>query len=80
MVVVPAVAILIGATRIRRRVMPAIVRPAGPAGAVRAFHPVIGDKDPAERIAHALEHIAVVLAGLDHNVEVIANSIKSRTL
>ena len=29
------------------------------------------DKDPAERIAHALEHIAVSLAAIDHNLEVL---------
>jgi hypothetical protein len=60
--------------------MPAIVKPSGPAGTVRPFQTVMGDTDPAERIAHALEHIAVSLAALDNNVEVIARSMKGRTL
>jgi hypothetical protein len=51
--------------------MPAIIKPSGPTGALRPFMPVIGDKDPAERIAHALEHIAVVLSAIDHNMEAL---------
>jgi hypothetical protein len=50
--------------------MPAIIKPSGPVGATRPFVPVIGDEDPAERIAHALEHIAVVLSAIDHNLDV----------
>ena len=60
--------------------MPSIVKPSGPQGAKRPFQPVIGDKDPVERAAHALEHIAVVLSALDHNVELIANAIRKRDL
>jgi hypothetical protein len=59
--------------------MPAIVKPAGPVGTVRPFQTVMGDTDPAERIAHALEHIAVSLAALDHNVEALVRSMKGRT-
>lgn len=55
--------------------MPAVIKPSGPGGFVRPFQPVIGDKDPTERIAHALEHIAVVLSGIDHNVQIIAGRI-----
>jgi hypothetical protein len=59
--------------------MPAIVKPSGPSGAVRPFHPTIGENDPAERIAHALEHIAVSLAALDHNIEVLVNRTPKKT-
>jgi hypothetical protein len=58
--------------------MPSIVKPSGPKGATRPFHPVIGDKDPAERIAHALEHIAVVLSAIDHNVDVLATHLTKK--
>jgi hypothetical protein len=51
----------------------AIIKPSGPTGTVRPFLPEIGQNDPAERIAHALEHIAVSLAALDHNFEAFAN-------
>lgn len=47
----------------------AIIKPSGPMGAKRPFQPTIGEEDPAERIAHALEHIAVTLSAIDHNVE-----------
>jgi hypothetical protein len=40
--------------------------------------PTFGEEDPVERAAHALEHIAVVLSALDHNVEVIATHLKKK--
>lgn len=55
--------------------MPAIIKPSGPVGAHRPFQPVMGDKDPTERIAHALEHIAVVLSAIDHNLDVFATNV-----
>jgi hypothetical protein len=60
--------------------MPAMIKPLGPQGAVRPFHPDIGDEDPVQRIAHALEHIAVVLSGIDHNLDALASTmiIKNR--
>ena len=59
--------------------MPATFKPNGPPGTVRPFTPQIGEDDSGERIARALEHIAVSLAALDHNVEVLVNSMKTRT-
>ncbi len=56
--------------------MPALIKPSGPTGVMRPFMPVFNDKEPAERIAHALEHIAVALSAIDHNVEAIANSLR----
>jgi hypothetical protein len=58
--------------------MPAIVKPSGPSGATRPFLPVATDKDPAERIAHALEHIAVVLSAIDHNLDVVATQLTTK--
>jgi hypothetical protein len=51
--------------------MAVLVKPSGPPSATRPFAPDQFEKDPAERIAHALEHIAVSLAALDHNVEAL---------
>lgn len=47
----------------------AVIKPFGPKDARRPFQPTIGENDPVERIAHALEHIAVVLSAIDHNLE-----------
>jgi hypothetical protein len=35
--------------------------------------PIVGKDEPSERIARALEHIAVVLSAIDHNIEVLLN-------
>jgi hypothetical protein len=55
--------------------MPDMIKPSGPDGAARPFQPVIGNADPAQRIAHALEHIAVVLSGIDHNLDALASTM-----
>ncbi len=60
--------------------MPAIIKPSGPSGVRRPFLPVMGDKDPIERAAHALEHIAVALSAIDHNVELLAGALVKRAL
>jgi hypothetical protein len=51
------------------------IKPFGPSGVKRPFHPVIGEEDPAKRIARALEHIAVALSAIDHNVEILADRL-----
>jgi hypothetical protein len=53
------------------------IQPVGPEATVRPFTPVYGEEDPAERIAHALEHIAVALSALDHNVETMLAQIRA---
>jgi hypothetical protein len=53
--------------------MPATIRPSGPTGTVRPFIPVMGDKDLAERTAHASERLAVSLAALHFNVDLLTN-------
>ncbi len=52
-----------------------VIKPSGPTGTVRPFMPLIDVEDPAQRIAYALEHIAVSLAALDHNLEVLTKHV-----
>ena len=52
------------------------IRKASPQGVRRPFVPGIGITDPAEQSAEALEQIAVNLAALDHNIELLASSVK----
>ena len=54
------------------------IKPAGPSGVVRPFTPRFNVDDPAERIAHALESIAVTLAAIDHNLEVLVGRTLKR--
>lgn len=56
--------------------MAATFKPAGPPGVARPFSPQMGENDSAERIARALEHIAVVLSAIDHNLELLVNRTK----
>jgi len=58
----------------------AAIKPSGPKGSVRPFVPDIGAKDdPGQRIAHALEHIAVSLAAIDHNLEALVMATKPKS-
>jgi hypothetical protein len=63
-----------------RIVMAKSSRPSGPRGAERPFTPNPDESDPAERIARALEHIAVVLSAIDTNLEKIAREIPKARL
>ena len=47
------------------------IRPSGPQGVARPFVPAI-TTDEDERQGDALDHIAVTLAAIDHNLEVLA--------
>ena len=51
------------------------IRPHGPAGSHRPFTPAITN-DEEERRGDALDHIAVSLAAIDHNLEALAESVK----
>ncbi len=51
------------------------IRPTSPEGVVRPFRPSIGLTDPVEQLADALDKIAVTLASIDHNLEVLTNHI-----
>ncbi len=47
------------------------IKPSGPQGVARPFVPRLDTDDPAERIAHALESLAVTFAAIDHNLEAL---------
>ncbi len=53
--------------------MPPTFEPQSPPGIARPFAPQIGENDTSERIARALEHIAVVLSAIDHNLGVMVS-------
>lgn len=50
--------------------MVAIFKPAGPQGTAHSFQPQLDEIESGERIARALEHIAVVLSAIDHDLEI----------
>ena len=52
------------------------IRPSGPKNSQRPFTPAL-TTDETERRGDALDHIAVSLAAIDHNIEVLANSTKA---
>ena len=56
------------------------LRPSGPAGTVRPFSPLPPTEEPIEQIAQALDHIAVSLAGIDHNLEHAAAILRAIAL
>jgi hypothetical protein len=43
----------------------------------RPFSPAVGEQDPAQRIAHALEYMASAMARMDRNLEVLVHTVKS---
>lgn len=51
------------------------IREVGPMGVVRPYQPAMSDNDAAGRIADALDHIAVSLSAIDHNLEVLVNHL-----
>lgn len=54
------------------------IRKSGPQGVVRPFHPtpdMAGTMKADEKIAEALEHIAVALSAIDHNLEAIVSKM-----
>jgi hypothetical protein len=46
---------------------------AGPMGVSRPFSPPPFENETGDRIARALEHIAVALSAIDHNLEVLVS-------
>jgi hypothetical protein len=54
------------------------IRKSGPKNVVRPFNPTLdmtGEMKTDEKIAEALEHIAVAMSALDHNLELIAEKM-----
>lgn len=45
------------------------IRVGGPQGVVRPYQTLPQTDEPIEQIAQALDHIAVSLSGMDHNLE-----------
>jgi hypothetical protein len=52
------------------------IRPSGPRGVTRPYNSMLGTTEPAHQIAQALDHIAVALSAIDHNLEVLVNHLK----
>ena len=55
-----------------------VPKPRGPESARRPFHPTIdptSEMEPNERVVEALEHIAVSLSAIDHNLETLTNAV-----
>ncbi|MER8416233.1 hypothetical protein [Mesorhizobium sp. M1329] len=54
------------------------IRKTGPQGVIRPFSPtpdLNGSMAADEKIAEALEHIAIALSAIDHNLEVMTTKI-----
>ena len=52
------------------------IRPHGPENVVRPFQPAPGLNEPIEQIADALDKIALTLAAIDHNLEVLTKTVE----
>jgi hypothetical protein len=55
-----------------------VMKSSGPVGAIRPFIPPVGVEEEPERIACALEHIAVSLAAIDHNIELLVQRMPQK--
>ncbi len=54
------------------------IRKSGPKGVIRPFNPTPefdGSMKTDEKIAEALEHIAIALSAMDHNLEAILGKL-----
>ena len=51
------------------------IRPSGPPGVVRPYVSILPTGEPTEQIAQALDHIAVSLSAIDHNLELLTKSL-----
>lgn len=51
------------------------IRKSGPKNARRPFQPATTEIKTGEQIAEALEHIAVALSAIDHNLEILAQHV-----
>lgn len=54
------------------------VRIGGPKGVVRPYITVPPTNVPSEQVAQALDHIAVSLSAIDHNLEVLVRLLEKR--
>lgn len=58
------------------------IRSSGPTGVVRPFQPniVATNSEATDQIADALDHVAVSLSAIDHNLEVIAKNSQKQAV
>jgi hypothetical protein len=49
----------------------------GPGGVKRPYSTIPSTDNAHEQMAQALDHIAVVLSAIDHNLEVLTASVKA---
>lgn len=59
-----------------------VPKPRGPANTRRPFEPTVdvnGEMKPDERVAEALEHIAISLSAIDHNLETLTGAVLALT-
>ena len=54
------------------------IRIGGPVGVVRPYTPLPQTDVPAEQIAQALDHIAISLSAIDHNLEHLIDFLKAQ--
>lgn len=54
------------------------IRPSGPEGAMAPFRPSLNAAEPAEQIADAIDHIAVMMSAMNHNLEILVRHIRDR--
>lgn len=55
------------------------IRMGGPQGVVRPYKTIPQTNEPVEQIAQALDHIAVALSAIDHNLEALLRHLKDQT-
>jgi hypothetical protein len=54
------------------------IRTGGPAKAIRPYIAMPQTDEPSEQIAQALDHIAVSLSAIDHNLEALVNLMRKQ--
>jgi hypothetical protein len=53
------------------------IRPSGPPGVARPYVSMLASSEAKEQMAQALDHIAVVLSAIDHNLEVLTHAVQA---
>jgi len=56
--------------------IPKRIRPRGPERGALQYNPSINATEPAEQIAEALDHIAVALCAISHNLEILTRHVR----
>ncbi len=53
------------------------IRMGGPANVTRPYVCLPSTDEPSEQIAQALDHIAVSLSAIDHNLEILTEAVRA---